>query len=85
MTIANIKAVLNCDLDKVWDIVTSLENYSWRSDLAKIEVLTPEKKFAEHTKDGYATTFTITLFEPMERYEFDMDNGNIHGHWDSVN
>lgn len=81
MAIANIKAVLHCDLDKVWNLVTSFENYSWRSDLTKIEVLTTGKKFVEHTKDGYATTFTITLFDPMKRYEFDMDSENMHGHW----
>lgn len=80
MAIANIKAVLNCDLDKVWNLVSSLENYSWRSDLAKIEVLA-ENKFVEYTKDGYATTFTIKVLEPMKRYEFDLDNGNMRGHW----
>ena len=24
---------------------------------------------------------SITFFEPMKRYEFDMDNENMHGHW----
>lgn len=68
-------------MDQVWNTVTSLENYLWRSDLSKIEVIEAGKKFVEHTKDGYATTFTITHFEPMKRYEFDMDNENMHGHW----
>ena len=81
MTIAKTKAVLLRNLDTVWNLVTSLENYAWRSDLKKIEVLAPGKKFVEHTKDGYSTTFTITRFEPMKRYEFDMDNKNMHGHW----
>lgn len=81
MAIANIKAAFHCDLEKVWNTVTSLEDFSWRSDLAKIEVLEPGKKFVEYTKDGYSTTFTVTLLEPMKRYEFDMDNENMHGHW----
>ncbi len=81
MASANIKVVLHCKLEKVWHTVTSLENYVWRSDLARVEVLEAGKQFVEHTKDGYATTFTITLFEPMKRYEFDMDNENMHGHW----
>lgn len=25
--------------------------------------------------------FTITSFEPMKRYEFDMDSENMRGHW----
>lgn len=81
MTIANMKAVFNSDLDTVWNLVTSLENYTWRSDLKKIEVLIAGNKFEEHTKDGYTTTFTITRLEPMKRYEFDMENNNMHGHW----
>lgn len=81
MARANIKASFNCDLEKVWNMVTSLENYSWRSDLSKIEVLEDGKKFVEYTTDGYSTVFTVTLFEPLKRYGFDMDNENMHGHW----
>lgn len=81
MAIANTKAVLHCDVKQVWDTVTSLDDYGWRSDLSRIEVLEPGRKFVEYTKDGIATTFTITLLEPMKRYEFDLENENIHGHW----
>jgi len=81
MAFANIKATFHCELEKVWNVVTSLEKYSWRSDISKIEVVEAGRKFVEYTKDGYATSFTITLFEPMKRYEFDIDNKNIHGHW----
>lgn len=81
MAIANMKVTLNKDIETVWEMVTSLDNYSWRSDLSKIQVLEAGRRFVEYTKDGCATTFTITTFEPMKRYEFDMDNNNIHGHW----
>lgn len=84
MPIANIKVTLNEDIKRVWEIVTSLDNYTWRSDLSKIEVLEVGRKFIEYTKDGYATTFTITTFEPMVRYEFDMNNNNMSGHWIGV-
>ena len=83
MAISNMKAILQCDVKIVWDIVTSLENYAWRSDLSKIEILN-EKQFIEYTKDGVATTFTITATEPLERWEFDMENDNIRGHWVGV-
>lgn len=39
------------------------------------------KKFIEYTKEGYVTTFTITKFEPMARYEFDINNTNMCGNW----
>lgn len=80
MAISNIKAVFQSDMKTVWDMVTSLENYRWRSDLSRIEVVN-EKQFVEYTKDGYATTFTITVSEPCKRWEFDMENSNMKGHW----
>lgn len=83
MAISNIKAVFQSNLQAVWDTVTSLENYQWRSDLRRIEVVN-EKQFIEYTKDGYATTFTITVTEPYERWEFDMENSNMEGHWTGV-
>ncbi len=67
----------------MWDIVTSLENYQWRSDLSKIEIIN-ENQFIEYTKDGYATTFTITITEPCKRWEFDMENSNLKGHWTGI-
>lgn len=78
---ANIKANFRSDISKVWNVVTDLNNYTWRSDLSKIELLEQGKKFVEYTKSGYPTTFTITNFEPMKRYEFDLENGNLKGHW----
>lgn len=58
MAIANMKVILNEDIKKVWEVVTALYNYAWRSDLNKIEVLESGKKFIEYTREGYATTFT---------------------------
>ena len=83
MAISKIKAVFQSDIKKVWETVTSLENYAWRSDLSKIEVLS-KNQFVEYTKEGYATTFTITVAEPYKRWEFDMENGNMKGHWIGV-
>ena len=83
MALSNIKAVFQSDIQKVWETVTSLEKYKWRSDLSRIEILS-ENRFVEYTKEGYATTFTITLTEPYKRWEFDMENDNMKGHWIGV-
>ena len=80
MAVTNIKATFKCDVQRVWSVVTSLENYSWRSDLSRVEKIS-ETQFIEYTKDGYSTAFTITATEPLERWEFDMENDNIKGHW----
>jgi len=80
MPISNIKTSLPHNIKKVWDIVTSLENYSWRSDLSKIKVL-DKCNFIEYAKNGYATKFKITSMELYHRWEFDMENDNMNGHW----
>lgn len=83
MAISNVKATFQNDIKKVWEVVTSVKNYSWRSDLSKVEVIN-EKQFIEYTKDGYPTTFTITKAEPYKRWEFDMENDNMKGHWTGI-
>lgn len=80
MAVSNIKATFQCDVKKAWSTVTSLYNYQWRSDLIRIEVL-DEKSFVEYTREGYPTTFTVTCEIPCERWEFDMENSNMKGHW----
>ena len=83
MAVSKIQAVFHSDIENVWNIVTSLENYKWRSDLSRIEIIN-EKQFIEYTKDGYATTFKITVQEPCKCWEFDMENSNIKGHWTGI-
>lgn len=83
MATLNVKAVFSCDVKKAWAVVTDLENYSWRSDISKIEIVN-EKQFVEYTKQGYATTFTVTELEPYKRWEFDMENDNMKGHWTGI-
>ena len=51
---ANKKATFPYSLQRVWEVVTSLTNYSWRSDIEKIEVVS-DTQFIETTKDGYRT------------------------------
>lgn len=70
MATSNIKALIPSELRQVWDFVLDIENYTaWRSDLSKTEVISDEQ-FIEYTRDGYPTTFTVTLVEPYRRWEF---------------
>ena len=81
MATSNIKALISGELRKVWELVLNVENYgAWRSDLSKTEVIS-DKQFIEYTKDGYPTTFTVTVVDPYRRWEFDMENSNMKGHW----
>lgn len=84
MTTSNIKEIIDSDIRRVWETILSVEKYSqWRSDLSKTEVIN-EKQFVEYTKDGFPTIFTITVLEPYKRWEFDIENSNIKGHWIGV-
>ena len=84
MATSNIKALIPSELRQVWDFVLDIENYTaWRSDLSKTEVISDEQ-FIEYTKDGYPTTFTVTLVEPYRRWEFDMENSNMKGHLNGI-
>ncbi len=80
MAVSNIRVSFQCNVQWVWDTVTSLEDYLWRSDISKIVTLN-ENQFVEYTKNGYTTTFTNIVTEPLKRWEFDMENSNIKGHW----
>ena len=84
MAKTNIKSIIQSDIDNVWETVLAVKNYNkWRSDVSKTEIIN-EKKFIEYTKDGYSTTFTVTFIKPLNRWEFDMENSNMTGHWTGI-
>ena len=71
-------------METVWNIVTDNTAYAWRSDVVRIEVSDDGNNFTEFTNGGFETQFTITLKNPYERYEFDMKNKNMNGHWTGI-
>lgn len=83
MTESVIKAEFPCSIEMVWNIVTNLKNWNWRSDLERIEIM-DEKRFLEYAKGGFATLFTIVHTDAFKQWEFDMENENIKGHWTGV-
>ena len=80
MAVCSVSAQFECDIEKVWNTVTSPENYRWRSDLSRIERI-DDNRFAEYTKDGFVTEFTVTAEKFCSLWEFDIENQNIKGHW----
>lgn len=83
MVKSNIKKEFSCDKEKIWNVVTDNTNYTWRSDLSKIEIL-DDKHFIEYTKKNYPTYFTITKKEKLTKYQFDIENTNIKGQWTGI-
>ncbi len=80
MISTTIKSFIQADLASVWHSVTSLYDYSWRSDIKDIEV-SDERHFKEISHEGYVTCFTITVLKPFLKYSFLMDNENFSGEW----
>lgn len=83
MVKSNIKKEFNCDIEKLWNIITDNTNYTWRSDLSKIEII-DDKHFIEYAKNNYPTYFTITSKENLKEYRFDIENTNIKGKWTGI-
>lgn len=83
MATSKVTVSLPCPVERVWQTVTDLSHTAWRSDLARVEVL-DETHFVEHTQSGYATNFTVTACEPLCRWAFTMENGNMSGSWESI-
>lgn len=75
-----IKKQFHCDKDKLWDVITDNYNYSWRSDLSKIDII-DEKHFIEYGKNNFPTYFTITAKEKLKEYKFNVENANLKGKW----
>lgn len=80
MTSSNIKKEFNCSIEKLWSIITNNADYTWRSDLSKIEII-DDKHFVEYIKNNFPTYFTITAKREYEEYRFDIENANIKGRW----
>lgn len=85
---STIKAEINASIQQVFAVVTNNHEYSWRSDLDRIDIV-GDNKFIEYAKNGFPTEFTITNCIPNSYYAFNIDNANMSGRWygkfDSVN
>ena len=80
MAVSNLRATLICLIEIVWDTVTNLNDYSWRSDLKDVRII-DEHNFIEITKDGIETYFKITECIKYQSWIFEIENKNIKGTW----
>ena len=76
IAVSNLKATLICPIEIVWDTVTNLNDYSWRSDLKDVRII-DEHSFIEITKDGIETYFKITECIKYQSWIFEIENKNI--------
>ncbi|MDO5715191.1 MAG: polyketide cyclase [Tissierellia bacterium] len=80
MAIANIKVTLLCPIEKVWNTITNLEDFAWRSDLKNIRIV-DDNHFVEISKEGVETYFKVIAFIPHQCWSFEIENEKIKGTW----
>lgn len=81
MATVGVKVAFNQEIERVWEVLTSVDQFkTWRSDLKEVDIL-DEKRYVESTKDGYVTSFTVLKSEPCERLILDTENENLKGQW----
>ncbi|BCZ45338.1 hypothetical protein psyc5s11_14050 [Clostridium gelidum] len=78
---SEITATFKTDIKIVWDVVTNNNDYKWRSDIERIEIIDNGNTFIEYTPNGISTKFTITKKNLYNRYEFNLENKNFTGSW----
>ena len=83
MAASKVTVHFPCPVEQVWHTVTDLTHTAWRSDLARVEIL-DGVHFVEHTKNGYATNFTVMACESLRYWAFTMENDNMSGSWEGI-
>ena len=73
------RTMLNCTVEKAWELVTTLETQmDWREDLKEIEIL-DSRQFIEHTRDGYITHYTLVKVEERKLWQRTLTNEDMVG------
>jgi hypothetical protein len=80
MAVSNMRATLLYPIEVVWDTVTNLNDFSWRSDLKDVRII-DENNFIEITKNGVETYFRIIECIKYQSWIFEIENKNIKGTW----
>ncbi|WP_371163755.1 SRPBCC family protein [Buchananella felis] len=65
---------------QVWQVVTDLKRWQWRSDLSECKVV-DEQRFIETPKKGKPIRFCTTRLEKPRIWEFQMESPTLTGVW----
>ena len=67
-------------LEKVFNVVSNLNDCSWRSDLLKVEQLSEDKYLEYNRKNRVTKVRIVTQIENIQ-FEYDLQNDSYTGHW----
>lgn len=80
MKTVEIEAILDGNVDKVFDIVTNNHDFRWRSHVENL-ICMDDNNFIEYYKKGGSTQFIITKKRKNREYAYDMINPAFEGEW----
>lgn len=75
-----MKIQFKSNVQKVFKAVTNMHDYSWRSDLIKIEQIN-NNQYIEYNHKKIATTINVTEYLKDAQFEYDVKNDYYCGHW----
>ncbi|WP_080292102.1 hypothetical protein [Clostridium botulinum] len=81
--IAKRVVTFSSDINTVWDVVTNNEDYDWRSDISKIEILDNGDSWIEYALNGSHINFDILKKNDCKEYDFNMNNKMFTGKFTS--
>lgn len=78
---AEVKKKINYPIDKVYEIFTNREDYSWRNEISDFKK-TGEDSFEEINHNDLTTRYKIIEKRPLEYFKIEMENKIIDGFFD---
>lgn len=78
---AEVKKVIKYPIDKVYEIFTNREDYSWRNEISDFKK-TGEDSFEEINLNDLKTRYKIIEKRPLEYFKIEMENKIIDGFFD---
>ncbi|MEJ8752539.1 hypothetical protein WKS98_07935 [Lagierella sp. ICN-221743] len=78
---AEIKKIIKYPIDKVYEIFTNREDYSWRNEISDFKK-TGEDSFEETNHNDLTTRYKIIEKRPLEYFKIEMENKIIDGFFD---
>ena len=77
------RAELPCPVERVWQVVTDLEQWEWRSDLGRLLAAPDGRTFVEYDWDDRPAYCRITAFAPCYWYALDVVSEETVGRWEA--
>lgn len=78
---AEVKKIIKYPIDKVYEIFTNREDYSWRNEISEFKK-TGEDSFEETNHNDLTTRYKIIENIPLEYFKIEMENKIIDGFFD---